>query len=444
MSDADMGYFNQWFSDAYSVANPDNPITDTGIKTITIVVTEACNLACTYCYQHQKTQRYLTKETAKEIVDFLLDDSKINNYFNVDDFPCVVFDFIGGEPLLNIEVMDYFMDYFKFQSMLLNHRWQNNYMISISSNGVLYLDEKVQRFVEKNKNRMSFGITIDGTKELHDSCRVFPDGRGSYDIVEASVKKWVNDVPFPNTKVTIVPENLDYLVESVIHLFNLGVAVVPANVVFENVWTDINDATKFYNLLKELGDKIIDEEWYTKKYTSLFSEQIGTPLPEEENTNWCGGDGKMLAIGVDGTCYPCLRYMEYCLENKYRKPITTGNIYEGLNNCQTCSTLKGLTEITRRSQSTDKCFHCPVGRGCQWCTAYNYDLFGTPDKRATFHCSMHQARVLANVYYWNKLYKKLNLNKSFPLHLPKDWAMEIIDENEYEMLKALSEEREEM
>ena len=24
---------------------------------------------------------------------------------------------------------------------------------------------------------------------------------------------------------------------------------------------------------------------------------------------------------------------------------------------------------------------------------------------------MHKARVLANVYYWNKLYKKLNINK---------------------------------
>lgn len=55
-------------------------------------------------------------------------------------------------------------------------------MFSICSNGVLYRDEKVQAFLRKWANRLSFSVTIDGNKELHDSCRVFPDGSPSYDI----------------------------------------------------------------------------------------------------------------------------------------------------------------------------------------------------------------------------------------------------------------------
>ena len=52
---------------------------------------------------------------------------------------------------------------------------------------------------------------------------------------------------------------------------------------------------------------------------------------------------------------------------------------------------------------------------------------------------MHQARSLGNVYYWNKLYQKLNLNKALPMNIPKEWALNIINEYEFNYLKNLSE-----
>ena len=81
--------------------------------------------------------------------------------------------------------------------------------------------------------------------------------------------------------------------------------------------------------------------------------------------------------------------------------------------------LQALSGITRQSQSTDECLNCSVNSGCAWCTAYNYDHYKTPNKRATFICWMHKARVLANYYYWNKLATvepnapEFNLNLSF-------------------------------
>jgi hypothetical protein len=50
---------------------------------------------------------------------------------------------------------------------------------------------------------------------------------------------------------------------------------------------------------------------------------------------------------------------------------------------------------------------------------------------------MHKARVLANRYYWQHLYKKLDLDREFKLTIPDEWALEIIDENELNMLKSL-------
>ena len=42
-------------------------------KDVTVCVTEACNLACTYCYECHKTSRRMSWETAKRIVDGLIE-----------------------------------------------------------------------------------------------------------------------------------------------------------------------------------------------------------------------------------------------------------------------------------------------------------------------------------------------------------------------------------
>ena len=89
--------------------------------------------------------------------------------------------------------------------------------------------------------------------------------------------------------------------------------------------------------------------------------------------------------------------------------------------------------ITRRSQSSDECFNCPIAAGCGWCSAYNYEYYGTPNMRTTFTCCMHKARSLANAYY---LYKKYGHSI---IHCPKEWAVPIIGENEYDRLKKICE-----
>ena len=44
-------------------------------------------------------------------------------------------------------------------------------------------------------------------------------------------------------------------------------------------------------------------------------------------------------------------------------------------------------------------------------------------------------RILANVYYWNQVYLKGGyINPAYEMRVPKEWALEIIDEDEYNML----------
>ena len=51
----------------------------------------------------------------------------------------------------------------------------------------MYFKPEVQDFIKKYKDHLSLSITVDGHKELHDSCRIFADGTGSYDLAIAAV-----------------------------------------------------------------------------------------------------------------------------------------------------------------------------------------------------------------------------------------------------------------
>lgn len=408
-------------------------------RTVTFQVTDACNLACTYCYQCNKGTRRMKFEDAKKLVDILLNgDDRFSDYIGKDKTPAVILEFIGGEPFLNIDLIEQICDYFMEQAIEMHHPYATLSKFSICSNGVLYFDDKVQKFLNKYASRLSLSITIDGNKELHDACRIFPDGSPSYDIAVAAAKDWISRGYYMGSKITIAPGNIDYVFDAVTHMVELGYYEINANTVFEKGWT-IEHAKKFYYQLKKIADYWIDNDLVETHYLALFNEDFFSPKDETDIDNWCGGTGDMLSMDPDGYLYPCIRYMESSLGTNV-EPFRIGHIDVGIGqtrcekNCIDC-----MNSITRRSQSTDECFYCPIASGCAWCSAYNYQETGTPNKRVTYSCDMHKARSLANVYFWNNWYKKQNTDKVFKMYCPKEWALEIIDEDEYNMLLDLSE-----
>ena len=371
-------------------------------KTITFIVTKDCQLACKYCYLVGKNEKErMSWETAQAAIDYILSNEAM---FKEES---VIWDFIGGEPFLEIDLIDKICDYIKIEMYRRNHHWFNSYRFSFSTNGINYDSSKVQDFIEKNREHLSIGITIDGTQRKHDLNRIWkgegPE-RGSYIDVVRNIPLWLEQFPDGGTKVTINSPDIPYICESVLHLFSLGIKEVNINVVFEDVWEEGDDKL-FENQLIELADKIIDNDFYTQFSCSFFSELIGKPLDKEkDNQNWCGA-GRMLAIDAAGNFYPCTRFAAYSLRSK--NPIITGNIKDGINE----DLLRPFLSLDRISQSTNECIDCEVASGCAWCQGENYDASDIPTifHRSTAICRMHKARVKANNYYWNKLYRKLEL-----------------------------------
>lgn len=371
-------------------------------KVVTFVVTQDCNLRCKYCYMTGKQSEHkMTFETAKKAIDYFLQE-KIRLFD--DDY--LILEFIGGEPLLEIELIDQIVDYFKIRIYAENCGWFGKYRIAISTNGILYSSEKVQRFIEKNKNSLSIGISIDGTPEKHDLQRVYPDGRGSYEDVSRNIKLWKKQFPFATTKVTIGHDDLPYTFESIVHLWDLGIHEVPANVVFEDVWEEGDDII-FEQQLKRLADYVIEHRLWETHNTTLFSDRLLEKLSKKEmEHNFCG-TGKAYTIDSDGNIYPCVRYMEYSLNN--RDSIRVGTLEEGVNKDR----IRPFYVLNTGNQSDRKCLECEINAECAYCQAANYDFSekNTNFERATYLCKMQKARCRANSYYWAKLYNKYGIER---------------------------------
>ena len=208
-------------------------------KSITFIVTKDCQLACKYCYLVGKnSNERMTWDVAKKAIDYILDcEAEMEE-------ESVIWDFIGGEPFLEIDLIDRICDYLKTEMYRRNHHWFNSYRFSFSTNGINYDSEKVQQFINKNHNHLSIGITIDGTKRKHDLNRIWKGAgpeRGSYDDVVRNIPLWLKQFPNGGTKVTISCADIPYIKESVLHLYSLGIHEVNINCVFEDVWKDGDD-----------------------------------------------------------------------------------------------------------------------------------------------------------------------------------------------------------
>jgi len=323
-------------------------------------------------------------------------------------------------------------DYFEYKLLqypecpwLLNHRY------SFSTNGVAYFNKDVQDFLKDYGSCVSMSVTIDGCKQLHDSCRLFPDGSPSYDIcIKAALAELEkgNDA----TKITLSPDNINFVFDGVENMLRLGFRSIHMNSQYEEGWT-VEDAKALYLQLKKTADFIKEHNLQNSLYFSLFDTNKYKPASEESlDQNWCGSVGSMLAVDYRGTIYPCLRFMPSSLGDSV-EPYSLGNLEHGIGGTEDeIKRISDLNTLTRREQSTEECLNCPIESGCSWCSAYNYQRFGTLRKRATFICNNHKAGALASLYFYKITGDKENYDK---ISINREMALKIITEDEWTSLQ---------
>lgn len=91
-----------------------------------LLVTNACNLNCVYCYESHKSNKYMTLEVAQRA---------IQNAFEKEGFDYVSVQFMGGEQLLGFSLIK------EISEGMWENEFSKPYELFASTNGTLLNDE---------------------------------------------------------------------------------------------------------------------------------------------------------------------------------------------------------------------------------------------------------------------------------------------------------------
>ena len=112
---------------------------------VTIQVTGDCNLACTYCYQHNKKHQKINVQMAKDFIDRLVtnDQDFFQGYIDTSD-RAISLEFTGGEGFLYYPIVIELIDYFKESCKKHNRMpFYCHSSFNVGTNGTIFNDDIV-------------------------------------------------------------------------------------------------------------------------------------------------------------------------------------------------------------------------------------------------------------------------------------------------------------
>lgn len=323
------------------------------LKTRSIYITAnvACNLRCIYCYEKdKKSASSFDLEMAKRLISETLSTKTENG---------TVIHFHGGEPLLS---------YLKIRE-LCEWVWAQNfpekYHFFATTNGT-FVHGEIQNWFRKHKKEFSLGLSLDGTRAMHNANR-----SNSFDLIDLDffVKTW----PKQGVKATISPLSIESLAEGIIFMHKTGFQEISANPAeMVDLWSDI----KYYDIFRREMAKLAD--FYLKnpniKRCSLFEVEFGLVL-NKGHQKWCGVGTDMEAIDVDGSKHPCHLFFESVCGKE--KSLEADKIdFNDVENC-----------------ISQKCAACPALNICPTCYGSNFIARGNIAERDMSLCEFEKIRM---------------------------------------------------
>lgn len=315
------------------------------------VVSKNCNFNCIYCQAgnlNQKEDYKMTKNTAKKAVDIALQSPS--------DY--ITFEFQGGEPLTNFDVIKYIIEYSKEAEK------EKHIEYNLVSNLTLLTDEMMQFFIENN---VSICTSIDGNKEIQNKNRPFAN-KDSYEETVNKIKilrKNGKNVSAIETTTKYSLENYKEIVDEYINLGLENIVIRPLTKLgkADNNWKNIGyDAEEFLEFYKKSLEYIIQKNKeginLIEGHSSILLKKIlrNSPVNYMELRSPCGGAIGQLAYYYDGNIYTC---------DEGRMLAEMGNDSFRLGNVEE-SSYKDLMECdSTKAMCISSCIEClPSCQGC--------------------------------------------------------------------------------
>lgn len=386
----------------------------------TINTTEDCNLRCKYCYENAKKPNNISFEYCKSFIDLILeakelDIARINNTELSYIYDGIVLDFIGGDSLIDPKLLDDTLTYFNTKvnlKKLKNPEWlSGGWRASISTNGTLFEREDVRSFCEKWKDNLSLGVSIDGCPEIHDKNRIFVDGTGTMSTIMKWRPWYIQHFPVQSssTKATCSRESIPFLYESLKFMHEeLGLKYINQNFIMEDMHCTQEDYEELDRQFEKCVQYVLDHK--DEMYWSMidrynFATDFKTPIEKEEAakdfyTKGRCGSGCMPCLSIDGTIYPCFRWLPHTQGGK-RGIMQVGDVWNGFNHSENFTCVRDGA-IRDNCTKEDKCRNCEYESACTYCIAGCYAEYGD-FIRTTHICEIIKLQCKWANYYWRNI-----------------------------------------
>lgn len=264
-----------------------------GLFKIMLDVTDNCNLDCRYCYaaKYYKKENMSEETLEKVITKFLLPDT-------IEWIDRVVF--FGGEPLLNLPGIEYFIH--RVEELSEKGKLANMPAFHIITNGTLYSDKIAALFKKYN---MGVLVSIDGPPGIQNVQRPFRGShKGSYEVIAQNLKQMIKDKQRLSFECTITKHTIasgydqPKLKKFFLDEFNLQEgSFVPENMVTKDKMFNFADFTgggnMYYRVLTELD---VQSDTFEVPYRLVVKKPLSNP---------CGLGRSSFHILANGDVYPC-------------------------------------------------------------------------------------------------------------------------------------------
>lgn len=341
------------------------------IKTVTITLTQSCNLACSYCYEHHKSPQTMSLETAREIID--------REFADISGAEAIEVDLFGGEPFLEFELIKQITEY------ICKKECPIPCTIFATTNGTLVHDE-IQEWLKEHADCVVCGLSLDGTREMHNINRSC-----SYDDIDIEFFK--RQYPDQDVKMTISHETLPNLAEGVIDMHKKGFSVA-CNLAFDIEWSAPENVDILNRELHKLiGFYLDNPDIEPCSMLEVGIESVG--VQTEFAGRYCGAGKYMRAYDVDGRVYPCQFFM----------PLSLGE-----KQAQKAKGIQFPDDLFPKDLLDEKCRECIIQSVCPNCFGANYASTGSIYKRDDNLCRLTKIIIKARSYFRAKQWEKGQLN----------------------------------
>jgi len=315
-----------------------------------LLLTERCNMNCAYCWEKNKSLVDMDENIIRKAIDFCLYASAEIN--KIDLF------FFGGEPFLRFDLIKFIHEYATEQAQKMD----KSISWSTTTNGTL-LTEEIAAWCRDIG--LKYLLSMDGSEEVHNKYRKYPDGTGSFSTVKNNIKYLKKYQPWLGARVTIMPENAERIVDDIWSLLDIGINQFIIGKAHGNVWTD-EDSERYEKGMYRLCELYIalKKRKWPFRITSFEDSELSKSGHNSRGFG-CGAGRGRLAIDPRGDIYGCGKLANITGVGNGVLPL--GNIFQGYTRSKNRADLLDPT-IKKRAD----CVGCVyIGRCSGGCPAVN-------------------------------------------------------------------------